>query len=140
VSQNRLVINGLDELRQALRELPHELAAEASHIVTGAANGAAADIKAAYPVRTGNLRDHLSVESFPASGAGAKAVVKNTARHAVLFENGTQARHTKIGANRGAMPPGHVFVPRVIKARRRMYQELADLLRRQGLQVSGDVG
>lgn len=138
MSNNRFVWEGLAELRAELRNLPATLAGEASHEVIGAANGAAADIKAAYPVRTGNLRDHLTVEALPTTGATAGALVKNTARHALLFEHGTQARHTDIGANRGAMPAGHVFVPRVIRARRRMYQALADLLRRQGLQVSGD--
>lgn len=138
MSQNRLVLNGLDELRQALRTLPADLTAEASHLIEGVANGAAADIKAAYPVRTGNLRNHLTVTHFERGRFSAGAIVKNTAKHASIFEHGTQARHTAIGAHRGSMPPGHVFVPRMIRARRRMYQGLKDLLSRHGLLVSGD--
>jgi len=134
---NRLVFDGLDELREALRNLPAELAGEASHIVEGAANGAAADIKAAYPVRTGNLRDHLTVTHVDQGKYSAGAIVKNTAKHAALFEFGTQARHTDIGANRGSMPPGRVFITRAIKARRQMYTALKDLLVRKGLLVSG---
>lgn len=137
---SRFEFRGLDELKRELRELPAELAAEAGHIVEVAADGAAADIKAEYGrhVRTGNLRDHVTVvkEISPVS---AKAIVKSTARHAQLFEFGTQARHTDIGANRGSMPAGNVFVPRIVRARRRMYQELAALLQRAGLQVRGTV-
>ena len=67
------------------------------------------------------------------------AEVKNVAPHANIFENGTQARHTRIGANRGSMPPGHVFVPRIVRARHRLTQELKDMVARTtGAQVSGD--
>jgi hypothetical protein len=137
-SNNQLRFDGLAELRAALRELPSDLTSEASHIVEGAANSAAADIKPAYPVRTGHLRDGLTVTHFDQGKFSTGAIVKNTAPHAFMFENGTQVRHTDIGANRGSMPPGHVFIPRVIRARRRMYEELKALLVRSGLQVSGD--
>lgn len=137
MSNNRLTFSGLDELRAALRQLPAELTGEASHIVEGAANGAAASIKAGYPSRTGDLRDHVTVETMQ-SGFSTGAVVKNTSKLAYIFENGSQARHTAIGANRGSMPPGHVFIPIVIRKRRQMYEQLKDLLTRHGLQVSGD--
>lgn len=135
-----LTFTGLDELRAAMRELPETLTAEASHIIEAAANGAAADIKAAYPVRTGNLLDHLTVTHFDQGRYVAAALVKNTSKHAWLVENGSQARHTAIGANRGSMPPAHVFVPRVMRARRRMYEELVALLERNGLTVGSDGG
>ena len=137
MSNNRLQLQGLEELRAALRKLPSELKAEARHIVDGAANGAAADIKAAYPVRTGNLRDGVSVEHTDPSTFAAGAIVKNKSKHAWIFENGTQARHNALGANRGAMPPGRVFIPTVIKKRRQMQDKLIDLVKRQGLQVTG---
>lgn len=137
MSNNRLDL-GLDELREALRKLPAELTGEASHIVEGAANGAAAQIKAAYPRRTGNLVNGVSVETVSSGQFSAGAIVKNKAKHAYIFDNGTQARHDAIGANRGSMPPGHVFVPAVIRKRRQMYEQLKDLLVRNGLQVSGD--
>jgi hypothetical protein len=133
---NRLTWSGLAELRDELRRLPAELAGEASAIVIGAAEGAKADMH--YPRRTGNLADHLYVTKAPAGIYGAGAVVKNTAKHAWLFENGTQARHTAIGANRGSMPPGHVFLPAVIRRRRAMYDQLKALLVRHGLVVSGE--
>ncbi len=130
--------SGLDELREELRNLPEEMTGEASHIVEGAANSAEADIKAGYPSRTGNLRNHLQQTHFDRGRFSAGVILKNTARHAWLFENGSQARHTDIGADRGSMPAGHVFVPAVLKARRRMYEELKALVTRKGLQVSGD--
>lgn len=130
--------DGLDALRAALRALPQELAAEASTIVLDAAEGAKEEMVARYPARTGNLRDHVYVRKASAGQYGAGAIVTNTAKHANIFEVGTQARHTAIGANRGSMPPGHVFVPIVIKRRRVMYDRLKALLVAKGLEVSGD--
>lgn len=140
MSNNRLMFEGLEELRAALRDLPAELVGEASSIVMGAAEEASTAIVAAYPNRTSNLRDHVTISTQAAGRFGTAAVVKNTSKLAYIFENGTQARHTSLGANRGSMPPGHVFIPRVIKARRRMYEHLKALLQRAGLVVSGDAG
>ncbi len=126
------------DLKATLKTLPTDLAGEASHIVEAAANAAAADIKEGYPVRTGNLRDHVYVSHQDKGRLIVGAVVKNTAKHAYIFENGTQARHTDLGANRGSMPPGHVFVPAVIKRRRLMNEQLRELAVRKGLTVTGD--
>jgi hypothetical protein len=138
VSGNRLRLD-FEEIRAGLRQLLADTSAtgEAGHIVEATANGAASSIRSSYPVRTGNLRDHVTVEA-QMSGFSAGAIVINRAKHAAIFENGTQARHTAIGANRGSMPPGHVFVPIVIRKRRQMYEQLKDLLTRSGLQVSGN--
>jgi len=131
---------GLEELREALRNLPADLAGEAGHIVEGAANGAGVDLRAAYQerARTGHLAAGVTVTHYEKGRFSAGAIVKNRAKHAWLFENGTQARHTDLGANRGAMPPGHVFVPIVMRARRGMYEALKVMLERHGLKVSGD--
>ena len=138
MSSNKFVFSGLDELKQALRTLPADLTGEASHIVQNAAGAAEADIKAGYPVRTGDLRDHVLSAPLPTGAFARGMVVKNTSKLAYIFENGTQARHTSLGANRGSMPPGHVFLPAVIKRRRIMYSELKDLVTRHGLMVTGD--
>lgn len=139
MSNNRLEFAGLKELREALRQLPHELKAEAQSIVMDAANGAGTDIKAAYDrhTKTGNLSKGVQVRPSEVSTFGAGAIVVSRAKHAWMFENGTQARHTAIGANRGAMPPGHVFIPVVVKRRKQMYVELMEVIRKQGLQVTG---
>jgi hypothetical protein len=136
--------SGLNELRAALRNLPEELTAEAGHIVEGAANGAAVDIKRDYAKhrRTGDLQDGLTVTHFEKGKFSAGAIVKNTAKHAWLFDNGSQARHyiTKRGKKHatGAMPPSHIFVRGAIRARRKMYEQLKALLERKGLVVTGD--
>lgn len=133
----KFVWNGLTELKTELRELPATLTAEAAPLVESVASSTAADISAAYPRRTGRLRGGVSVRR--ASGFGlfnVAAVIVNTSALAAIFESGTQARHTKIGANRGSMPPGHVFIPRVIRARRILTLQLAGLAQRHGLTVS----
>lgn len=143
----RIVWTGLDELRAELRNLPADLADEASAIVVDAAEGAKTEIVAAYERhrRTGNLAAHVKVEKRDIGPYGAGVVVKSTARHAFLFEVGTQARHTSTGANRGispaggGKPPGQIFVPIAIRRRRSMYERLKALLVRHGAEVSGDV-
>lgn len=137
---NKLSFQGLDEFRRQLRELPAELTAEASNEVRGAANGAAAEMKRNYPVHEGKLRDGVSIDPINAGRYGAGVIVKNTAKHAHIFENGSQTRRTRSGANRGAMPPGHVFVPAAIRARRTMFERLKAIVARAGFKVSGDAG
>ncbi len=135
---NRLVFDGLEELRAQLRTLPADLAAEASVPVHEAAEGAKSAIFNAYPDRTGDLRDHLVLEERPTGPFGAAVIVKNTSKLAWIFENGSQARHTALGANRGSMPPGHVFLPNIIRKRRTMYEQLKALLVSHGLIVQGE--
>ena len=135
---SQLVWSGLQELKAALRNLPTELAAEATGIVSGRAERAMRDIETSYPERTGNLRKGLRLGSGASVGRfGASTILKNVSPHAWIFENGTQARHNDLGANRGAMPPGHIFIPIVIRQRRAMYHDLAALLERHGFTVSG---
>jgi hypothetical protein len=132
-----LEIRGLDDLKAALRALPATLASAATPIVIGAAEGAGATIKAAYPVVTGNLRQGVTVTIKSANAGGVVAIVKSGARHAWIYEHGTQTRQTKLGANRGRMPapPTPVFIPTMMRARRAMYAELGALLEAQGLTV-----
>jgi len=137
MSNNRFVWDGLEELRQELRNLPPELQAEGGEIIVDSAESAADEIREAYPVRTGNLKARVRVKKT-ANSVSTTVVVSNTAKHAYIFENGTEARHTDLGANRGSMPPGHVFIPAVMKHRRRMYDRLKDLIARKGLEVSGE--
>ncbi len=137
MSHNRFQFQGLQDLFEGLRNLPPELQAEGGEIVVAHAEAAQTEIQGAYPSRTGNLRDHVTVKTVVGQFS-TNAIVKNTAKHAVIFENGTQARHTDLGAARGSMPPGHVFVPVVIRRRRAMYEALKGLIAKKGLVVSGD--
>lgn len=137
MSNNRLVFEGLAELKEGLRNLPKELHGEASNIALGAANGAAVEIKRGYEQTAQSLAEAVVVKrDLPGPyAAGAQVITRH--KLAWIFENGTQVRHTAFGANRGAMRPQHVFVPPVMRARVRMYQDLMELLRRKGLVVSG---
>lgn len=140
MADNRLRFDGLEELRAELRRLPVDLTAEASHIVEATANAAAVEIRSGYAahVVTGQLQGGVVVTHADAGKYSAGAIVKNTAPHAVIFEHGTRARHTDRGVNRGAMPAGNVFIPAIVKARRRMYEQLRALLERHGLIVTGE--
>lgn len=128
--------DGLAELREELRNMPKELTDEAGGIVRSSAESAAADAEAGYPSRTGDLKSRMRVTVENGGQFGVAVVVKNTSPLAQIFENGTQARHTSLGANRGAMPPGHVFVPAMIRRRRQMYERLKALLVSKGLTVT----
>lgn len=138
MSNNRLRFDGLEELRASLRRLPKELRDEARQIIVDAAQGAATEIRQKYPRRTGDLADKVEVQVLQSgSNFVAGAIVRNKSKLAFIFENGTQARHNALGANRGSMPPGHVFIPAMVRARRRMYERLRELVKRKGLRVIG---
>jgi HK97 gp10 family phage protein len=135
------VIDGLTELTEQLAQLPAALQAEARAITLQRANRAAARMREAYPQRTGDgnksLRNRLKVTTEE-SNVSASAIVKNTSPLAAIFEFGTQARHNALGANRGAMPAGHVFIRIASEERRAMYNEdFRELLERAGLVVEG---
>lgn len=139
MSDNRIVLNGMEEFKRALRNLPQHLAEEAGSIVARHAEAAASNVVNEYHRhdKTGNLSSHVKVDRAETSGAGARARVRSTARHAFMFENGTQIRHTGSGANRGAMPPFHVFVPIAVRERRAMVNDLIGLVEREGFKVTG---
>lgn len=142
MSNTRFVWTGMEEFKRALRALPNDLAGEAMRVVEASANGAGVEIRSAYGEHrvTGNLQDHVEVE-IQRTGLNVSAVVKATSRHAHLFEYGTETRHyvTRAGKTHvtGRMPGFFVFVPRMIRARRQMYEKIATILERAGLRVTG---
>jgi Bacteriophage HK97-gp10, putative tail-component len=138
VAANQLRINGLEELRRALLALPAELVREAGVIVHAQAEAAAREMAAAYPVKTGALRNGLRVE-LGGDHVSAMAKVRNHARHAYFFEHGTKERFDK-GRSRGRMPEGKVFIPIAMQRRRIMLAAMIDLVERSGLHVSGAAG
>jgi hypothetical protein len=133
-----LTWNGLDELRDALRDLPRALATEAGAIVSTAAEGVRDDVVAAYEAHrySGNLAEHVVLATSAHGQFGVAFRLRSTAKHAWMFENGTMVRHSEFG-NRGQMPAAHVFIPACIRRRRTMYDQLKDMLERHGLKVSG---
>lgn len=136
----RVTIDGRDEFRAALRNLPDALKGEAASIVVEAASQAERDITAAYPMGpTGNLKRGVTMNVESSSKFGASARVKSNAKHVHIFEKGTVVRHTNSGANRGRMPPApssQQMIPIVIRARRRMVQQLIDMVQKHGLVVT----
>lgn len=139
------VWNGLVEAQAELRQFPATLTTEATAIVERTATEAVSEIKAAYPAVTGtSLRDRTSVSRTSGNGLfQVAAVIKNTSPLASIFENGTQARHyitSKRGVIHltGRIPPLHVFIPRVIRARRVLQSRLATMLERHGFLVRVD--
>lgn len=133
-------LEGLDELRAELRQLPETLKAEAAQIVLDAAESCKREVQAAYPTGpTGNLKRGVTMTTDANNRAGVSARVKSNAKHVHIFEKGTQLRHTNSGANRGRMPPApesQRMIPIVIRARRRMVQQLIEMVQRQGLEVT----
>jgi hypothetical protein len=136
MSSVKFVWEGFEDLKIALRALPEELTVEAAHIIEGAWNGAAVDIKAGYPSESG-LGRTVTV-SHRRDRFGAVSTIRNTSPRALWFEEGTQVRHTSFGANRGAQEAKHVFYPPIRKARRKGMEDLKALLVRKGLLVTGD--
>jgi hypothetical protein len=129
---NKLEMHGLEELREALRRLPEELAREAEDIIDNRGELAMAEIIQSYPRRTGNLRKGVRIRNI----AGRGRRVTSNAFHAHLYERGTKLRRTKRGWNRGRMPARPTVVPVAIRHRRLMEQELVDLLVRHGFIVT----
>lgn len=131
---------GLQELKAALRTMPETLTEEATPIVTRRAARARDQIDAAYPVgpdKGGHLKGRTRLTVDAVSRHGVSITVRNTHPQALSFEYGTQVRRTSKGWKRGAMPPGNVFKPIAERERNGMYEELVDLLKRNGHEVSG---
>jgi len=133
----QLTITGIDDLKRALADLPPQLKGESTVIVLDNAH-AAADIRSQYPKGlTGNLQKGVKVRVQEVGPLSVAAQVRSGAPHAHLWEFGTEARHTKLGWNRGVMkrPPAPVFIPTMIKYRRLMYEKLAAIIEAKGLTV-----
>lgn len=134
----RVTWSGLSEQIEEWRRLPDVFSTQAEHIQQEEANAAAFAIRSRYPVRTGNLRKGVVIRRFLRKAGHVVFDVKNVAKHATIFELGTQARHNKIGANRGSMPPGRVFYPIALQRQRTMFLRLIEMVTRAGFTVTED--
>jgi hypothetical protein len=140
-----LKLDGVATLSEALRGLPADLRDHALGIVRDHVDRAESEIRSAYPEgETGNLRSGLRQDTEGSSLAfGARVVLKNTAKHAFLFETGSEYKHpdlawvrrTRKGIARGRMPAGKIFIPAVIRWRRRMVEALVSFVERAGFTV-----
>jgi hypothetical protein len=128
---------GFQELVDQFARLAQDLTASVAPEVEAAAQSARNTIYAGYPTRTGDLKDHLAVVVHT-DATRTEAVVINTSAHAAVFERGSQARHTAIGAYRGSMPANPIFSATMIRTRRGIYAgPIPRVLQDMGLTVYG---
>ena len=136
MAKTMVVLEGLKELMAELQALPEACAGEAAKVIEGTANGAYVAIKGAYPSRSGDLRNGMRVSPVTKKGLIVGAEVKNVSKIAAVFDKGSEARHylTTNGVTHltGKMPPGKVFAPRIVHARRRLTEELKAMVVRHG--------
>jgi hypothetical protein len=140
MSRARLEIVGLADLMAAMRNLPDHLASEAGRIVQARGARAAETIRSNYRAHsvTGTLEGSVDLRPREVGRYGAGVIVRARARHAHLFERGTVGRAYR-GWSRGVMPAAprqHQFVPVLEGERREMLEDFAELLEREGLEVT----
>lgn len=139
MATNRIVLDGLAELKAALRQLPEGLRAEGAEIVDDTAEITASSLRQAYPLGdTGKLRAGVSVKTEH-TPYGTIGIVRSRSPHAHLWEFGTQNRVTRQGWRRGRMPAHKAdgLAAIAVRNRRRMYQRLIQLVQRAGFEVTG---
>jgi hypothetical protein len=141
MSDVKLSFDGLQELREQLRNLPDDLTGEGKDIVLSHGDRAVAAIVAGYPEVSGNLKQGVSVRTLTGTGRFYAGVeVRSRSAHATLYEFGTAGERSFNGENRGQMPPAppdRAAGPKIGHERRDMQGDLRDLLTRAGLDVSG---
>ena len=135
---SRVVLEGLEQFKQALRNMPEHLREDATDIVRETADRAKGAVQAAYPEGpTGNLRRGVTKQEEH-SRFGASAVVRSRAKHSHLYERGSNVRRTRRGWNRGTMPQApqqNRMIPIVVRHRKQMVEKLKDLVRLAGFKV-----
>ena len=85
-----------------------------------------------------DLRKGVTVQD-KSTRVSAAYKVRSASPHAHLFEDGTGRRQTRSGANRGQMPKAPVqelMIPKVIRIRKRMVDQLIAIVRAAGFEVS----
>jgi hypothetical protein len=120
---------GMADLIADLQRMGDAVEGEAANVVTATANATATQIRSEYPVKTGNLRNGVVIESI----SKLHKKVKSTAPHAFIVERGTVERFLhSTGASRGKMPDDKpIFIPAAIRHRARMVDALTAIVKRQ---------
>jgi hypothetical protein len=138
----KLTFTGEAEFFYALNRLPLELHEDARDIINSHAYAAAAKLTATYlaVAKTGNLARGVGIEFDEPSEFYHKATVLSVAKHAFIYEDGTDDRSytTKRGNihRTGASPPHPHFVDIMVRQREAMYDAIADMMRTHGLTVT----
>jgi len=137
---------GLKELQEELRRLPEDCHMEAAKVVEAHVNAAYVTIARVYGrhVFTGTLLRRLTLSPLRVSGGMITGVVlRSGSPLASLFDRGTQVRHyiTVNGKKHltGRMPATHIFSRTVGFTKRRILEDLKNMLIRRGaVKVTGE--
>ena len=122
-----LRLGGVDEFLAELARLAPELATEARALQADNAEQAASNLRAAYHVVSGELRQSVEVaRESSTSPARVFTRISVTSRHAGFYEFGT---------HRSAPHP--TFTPIVRRAREAFRDEVINRVESRGLEVSG---
>jgi Bacteriophage HK97-gp10, putative tail-component len=120
--------SGMSDLIEDLRRMGPAVEQEAQGIVRSSGELMVAELQRSYPAREGVLRARVILEEK----TQLRIKVRSKAPHSHLFEDGTVQRFTaRSGANRGTMPAKPTFRPAAVRIRRRMVEQLVDLVKRQ---------
>lgn len=134
-----VLINGLAELQELLRNLPEALWREGEVIVVSEAMAAYHEMDAATPEVSSNLRGRLTIDTSTSGRGRPRAQVKNRAPHAWLWEHGSKgARTGPFGwgnTGTGVMPAANKYIPAAIRHREAMRDKLIAMVERFGLKV-----
>jgi hypothetical protein len=131
-------LEGMAELIRELTNAPKDIREGGLAIVREEVEGAAEEMRNAYP---GGLKRTVKVD-FPSSTL-LIGTVKNTSPHSHLYEFGTQQRQTASGASRGVMHGRTggggrpITVPIAKRRRRQMFERLKQMLKDKGFEVTG---
>jgi hypothetical protein len=132
-----VTFQGLDRFKQQLRTLSPTLLEEADQILRDGAEAAKADIVAAYPRVTGNLKRGVKVRAARGSAIGG-VELKQTAPHGHLYEYGTVRRFTHEGAHRGQMAGTPTFGPIAAQHQRLALTAVIQRIQAEGASVEGE--
>lgn len=122
----QMVFTGLDELRRDLASLPDTLKRESAPIESSYASAALAEVVAAYPSVTGQLRAGVRIVERVAHGVATLFTLVTSSPIAHIYEFGSVHQR-----------PRATFLPITERARRESSAAVADLVESQGLVVTG---
>lgn len=138
-----LQLEGFDDFLQTFRDLPVALADQARGIVHDAAEAAYQQIRAGYPVVSGQTQQGMQIHYVDAGPLHPKAVVENRWYVSLFLElgvahEGTSPRFTRrTHRSRGSVPPRPHFFPIARAYQRAMDDLIAHALEAAGFTVTG---
>jgi len=135
---NQIVLEGFEDFKAMLAQLPDTLAEEAEAIVEHYAEITASSIRQAYPIGdTGKLRRGVKIQVLKRRFVAGRTV-RSTSPAAHLWEFGTQNRVTRQGWRRGRMPAHKPegLVAIAVRNRRAMVEALIAMLQKQPFEVT----